>query len=425
MDQGKIGKSRNIAGKAMKNIGMVLASRFPPDIRVEKEARALIAAGYKVYLLTEPLEDGVMQEEIDGIIVWRTLPITSANPLKRKINSLRFYLSFHNEFWRREMENFVDDFKIDVLHIHDLPLVGTGITVAKVKGIPIIADLHENYPAGLTVWRGTKQSLKGMIVNKLFYGLNRWIAYEKRCVQKANRVIVVVDEARERILRYGIPDEKVAVLMNVEDVDYFGNCNLDPAILSGYRDKETFIVSYIGGFGAHRGLNTTVDAIAYAREKIPSIKLLLIGAQGGGGYAQILLELVKERGLEDSVEIIGWQPFERVSSYIQASDVCLVPHHRNPHTDSTIPHKLFQYMLMSKPVIVSDCRPLKRIVEETESGLVFRAGDALDLADKIVFLYQNEDSQERCGQRGREAVLDRYNWEKESQKLLALYEKLA
>ncbi|RLI52987.1 MAG: hypothetical protein DRP09_16800, partial [Candidatus Thorarchaeota archaeon] len=66
------------------NIGMVLYSRFPPDIRVEKEARSLIAAGYKVHLLTPPLGNRPKQEEIDGIIVQRIPTMAPSNPLTKK-----------------------------------------------------------------------------------------------------------------------------------------------------------------------------------------------------------------------------------------------------------------------------------------------------------------------------------------------------
>ena len=405
------------------NIGMVLHTRFPPDIRVEKEARSLIAAGHGVYLLTPPLSGRPEREEIDGITVQRTTAMMSTIPVARELNSLKFYLSFRNDVWRKEIAKFVDDSKIDVLHIHDLPLVGTGITVARAKGIPIVADLHENYPAALQVWRGLNRGLKQKIVDDLFNGLDRWVAYEKRCVQEADRVIVVVDEAKERLLRYGVPDEKVTVLMNVEDVDSFSNIELDPGILAQYKEQKRFIVSYVGGFGPHRGLDTAIKAISLARERVPSIKLLLIGAQKGD-YSVVLQKIIKKFQVEDLVEITGWQPFEKVPSYIQASDVCLVPHHRSPHTDNTIPHKLFQYMLMGKPVIVSDCRPLKRIVEETQGGLVFQAGNAKDLANKIIALYDSRELRERCGKQGRRYVFERYNWKQESRKLIALYQRL-
>jgi glycosyltransferase involved in cell wall biosynthesis len=124
------------------------------------------------------------------------------------------------------------------------------------------------------------------------------------------------------------------------------------------------------------------------------------------------------------VEIIGWQPFHKVPSYIEASHIGLVPHHQNPHTDATIPHKLFQYMLMSKPVIVSSCRPLKRIVEETKSGLVFHSGDPKHLAKQIQTLYSNPQLRSDCALHGHEAATHQYNWMAEGAKLTRLYRSL-
>lgn len=96
------------------------------------------------------------------------------------------------------------------------------------------------------------------------------------------------------------------------------------------------------------------------------------------------------------------------------SDVCLVPHNKNSHTDTTIPHKLFQYMLEGKPVVVSSCKPLKRVVEETDSGLVSEAGKKKDLADKIIDLYNNENLRRELGENGKKAAQGRYNWQKET-----------
>jgi glycosyltransferase involved in cell wall biosynthesis len=80
---------------------------------------------------------------------------------------------------------------------------------------------------------------------------------------------------------------------------------------------------------------------------------------------------------------------------------------------------------MSKPVVVSSCQPLKRIVEETGCGLAFQANDPQDLAKRIQELYVNPQLQADCGRRGREAVLSRYNWVIEGQKLCFLYHSLS
>lgn len=399
---------------------MVLGRDFPPDIRVEKEVRALVAAGHKVHLLAYARIDTneATEEDVEGLLVRRIVPAHVKLPLlRRRWNSLRFYLTFQDRYWAVHIERYARDFELDALHVHDLPLVGTAISVGRRLGIPVIADLHENYPAALHVWHEAKCGPKAWATANP----KRWAAYERQAVWGAAHVVVVVDEAKQRLMeQHGLPTEKITVLMNLEDADHFRGIEPDLEILARYRG--TFVVSYVGGGGPHRGLDTAIRAMPYLRDAIPKLKLLLVGPRDA--ERERLQALAEGEGVKDLVEIIGWQPFSKVPSYIQASEICLVPHHQNPHTDSTAPHKLFQYMLMGKPAVVSNCRPLKRIVEETGSGLVFQAGDPRDLAKQVQTLYANKELRQDCGRRGHEAVLRRYNWGMESQKLCLLYNSL-
>jgi len=104
--------------------------------------------------------------------------------------------------------------------------------------------------------------------------------------------------------------------------------------------------------------------------------------------------------------------------------VCIIPHVSNEHTETTIPHKLFQYMYMRKPVVVSDCRPLQRIVMETNSGAVFKSGDEFDFARVILQLFENDLLRKQMGENGNRAVIGKYNWENSSRSLIGLYSNL-
>ncbi len=401
-------------------IGMVLKKKFPPDIRVEKEVRTLHDANHRIHLLAyrSGKTDERPEEETEGLLIrrisaeWDQLPFA-----RRQMKSLRFCLTFTNSYWASHIERYVRDFELDVLHVHDLPLVGTALNVSRKMGIPLVVDLHENYPAAL------KLSLEAEPIFRSWFTPHprRWVSYERRVVRAATHVVVVVDEAKERLIKdYDLEPDKIVVVMNVEDAHYFKTLDLDQDILTRY--KDSFVLSYVGGGGKHRGLDTAIKAMPYLRESIPQAKLLLVGVgrQGGDEYRRI----AESQGVQDHVEIIGWQPFHKVPSYIEASHVGLVPHHQNPHTDATIPHKLFQYMLMSKPVIVSSCRPLKRIVEETKSGLVFHSGDPKHLAKQIQTLYSNSQLRTDCALHGHEAATHQYNWMTEGAKLTRLYQSL-
>jgi len=401
-------------------IGMVLRNTFPPDIRIEKEVRTLVTGGHQLHLLAyrsgkaeEPPE-----EEVEGLRV-RRIPREpdQLQTARRCLNSLRFYLTFTNPYWASHIEQYVRDFKLDVLHVHDLPLAGTSLKVSQRLGIPVVADLHENYPASLRLSVEMDPSSRSWLTPHP----NRWFSYERGAVRSATRVVVVVDEAKERLIKdYDLRPDKITVVMNVEDTDHFNGLDLDQDILARY--KGYFILSYIGGGGRHRGLDTAIGAMSYLRESIPRVKLVLVGISRHEGDEY--RKSAEAHGVQDRVEIIGWQPFHKVPSYIEASHIGLVPHHQNPHTDATVPHKLFQYMLMGKPVVVSTCRPLKRIVEETRSGLVFESKDPQDLARQILALFADSQLQADCGRRGRDAIIRRYNWSLEGQKLRDLYDSV-
>ena len=81
----------------------------------------------------------------------------------------------------------------------------------------------------------------------------------------------------------------------------------------------------------------------------------------------------------------------------------------------TIPNKLFDYMSVSLPVIASDAKPMKRILEEKKCGLTFRSGDSSDLAKVCINMY---NSNVQFGENGRDAIQSEYNWKYDEQRLI-------
>lgn len=391
---------------------MILQATIPPpDIRVEKEAKTLIGAGHEVHLLLERGAGEPVDEEVDGI---RFIRAVRMGPLREKWHRYTFNFTYRDPLWRRSIARFVQERRIDVLHVHDLPLAGEAVSVGRSMDVPVVADLHENYPAGLQVWY--QNAFKKMTI----YNYHRWARYERRILREVDAVIAVIEESRERITGLGIPREKIFVVPNTASTER-ENIPIDPDIVSRYEGR--FVVSYIGGFASHRGLDIAIRALPRMRDGIPGLLLVLVGDRNRP-YRDYLGKLAGSLGCGDMVEMTGWQPFEKIWSYIDASSVCLVPHARNPHTDTTIPHKIFQYMMVAKPVIVSDCPPLARVVRDAGAGLVFRYDDPAELASKILELYGNESHRGEMARAGRQAFLDRYNWDHTSVELVELYRRL-
>lgn len=400
-------------------IGMILANVFPPDIRVEKEARTLLKAGHDVYLLCLKAPGLAANDVYDGIKLYRRdFYFCQKLSVMRKFGKLMDRITFKNYKLMNQMIKFVDENSIDALHIHDLPMVWDAIIIGEKKGIKVIADLHENYPEAVQ-FQFINTNSKAKFIMKYLDNLDRWKKYEKKCLNQVNHAIVVVDEAKQHIVNdYGIPEDKITVISNTEDVNFFEDIKLNQDLINFYKDH--FVITYIGGFGQHRGLDVPIKAMPILKENIPNVKLLLVG---DGKDRKDLEQLSADLEVSQYIEFTGWKSFELVPSYIFLSDVCLVPHHSNPHTDSTIPHKIFQYMLMRKPVIVSNCKPLARIVNETEAGLVFESGDSNDFAKACMEMLDNE-RRKWFGENGRKAVLKKYNWEKTGEELVKIYETI-
>lgn len=391
---------------------MLLDRFFPPDIRVEKEARTLLREGHEVFLLSLGRGDMPDEELVDGIRVIRQRP----QGLPERVWSyLQFKVCFIHSFWGKTLENAVRKYQVEALHIHDLPLVKTGLHIAHKLNLPIIADLHENYSEAIKAYRTSWQGRFTKPVR-----VRRWKGIEKRCVQQTDKIITVVDEAKECYVHdYQLPPEKVIVVMNTEDLDYFYSLPFSENIAEKY--QPYFIISYIGGFGHPRGIQTAISAMPQLLSEIPQARLLLVGS---GSNETELRWLANRLEVNESVEFTGWQPFHLVPSYIAASQVCLIPHIASRHTDTTIPHKIFQCMAMGKPVVVSSAKPLERIIKETSAGLVYPSGDEQALADAVIKIYRDNGLAIKLGEAGKRAVEGKYNWKREGEKLVTLYQDL-
>nr|WP_264475082.1 glycosyltransferase family 4 protein [Salinirubrum litoreum] len=412
---------------------MLLPGAFPPDIRVRKEVTALRTAGYRVTVVASGPADRPKRETVAGASVVRLDRETRSGRAAWLASAgINLPTAIHPR-WLVAVRRLHRRDPVDVLHVHDLPLGGTALLARRLFGTPVVLDLHENYPEAVTQWRRTTRGFRssplGWLKRRLF-PRSRWQRLERRWVRRADHVLTVVPEARDHYLRdCGADPSRVTVVSNTVELAQFtpgggrgeGSVRPTGTVDSGPdAASDVCTVSYVGGFGAHRGLDTAIRAVAALES---GVELLLVGG-GGGTTESELRALIAELGVGDRVTITGWVDFEEVPGYVAASDACLVPHARTPHTETTVPHKLFQYMATGKPVVVTDVAPLARIVDETESGLVVPAGDHDAMADAIRRLCGDAGLCGELGRNGRTAVEAEYNWDRDAKRLVAVYDEV-
>jgi len=402
-----------------KSIGMLLDGFYPSDIRVQKEATALIEAGFQVALLCKRRKGEDRFEVVDGINLMRI----SAGTLHthKGVVDVLIAVNFVHPIFRRRLSRFIQKFSINILHVHDLPLVKTAVKASKKHNIKVVADFHENYPEALKVWFQWKKNPLIQLKNKIFFGYRRWAKYEKWTVHNVDYIIAVVDEMKERLMiDHNVDASKIVVITNTENKS-FTESELDEDIY--IEDKSKFILAYTGGVGPHRGVDTVIESFNCLKE-YDDIVFYITGTLSSAARDKIE-GLIHKYGLENKIKVLGYRPFSKFYSYMKMASVNIIPHHSNGHTDNTIPHKLFQCMMTGNPLLVSSSTPLKRVVGETQSGTVFKAGDPEDLASKILELYNNPEKRLMFGEMGKKSSLTgEYNWEVTARVLVGFYMKI-
>lgn len=382
---------------------MVLDHEFPPDIRVENEIQSLHDAGNEIHLACFTKKGKPLEEQLNGVKVIRK-PI-SEFVHKTSVGALRFPIYFN--FWRKFLNELFTKTKYDAVHVHDLPCAQPAYEISKKYNAKLTLDLHENWPALLRVATHT-ESVLGKFLSKNY----QWENYEKKYCNLADNVIVVVDEAKERLIGLGIQEEKIAVVSNTLNLNEFEVPETKP-------DPDFITLLYAGGINKHRGLQYVIKGIKNFKHDTLKLRVWILGT---GSYVDYLKELAKSEGVDDNVFFEGWKNYKEMQTYFGKSDICLIPHVKNDHTDSTIPHKIFQYMYAGKPMLVSDCAPIERIVKETNSGLVYKFNDVKEFAEKLRDLSENDHFfNDKFVETNKKSVITNYNWEKESVKLKNIY----
>lgn len=395
------------------NIAMVLDNEFSDDLRVKNEVMSLSDAGFNVHVFCHNYGS---KQATETYLNAKIIRINASLKLIKKMRALTNTLfNFYPYYWAFHLNRLIKKYNINVLHIHDLYMFPAGFIVKK-RGmkLKLVGDLHENYPEGLKHYKFANTGM-----GKLLISIPKWEKAEIKWINKLDYAITVIEEAVVRYSNLGIKKDLFTVLPNYVNIPTFTSDLIDNEILK--KHENNFVISYVGNFDSHRGLESVVKSIPKVMSEIPNVKFVFVG---GGRNEPELRELISKLDVSDNISLEGWQKSSKLSSYIQASDICLIPHLKTNHTDNTIPHKLFQYMYHEKPVVASNMSPVERILLESNAGLIYQSNNHNDLSAKILTLYRDESLRQKMGSNGRRVVLEKYNWDAAGKELVALYKNI-
>jgi len=396
-------------------IGIILDSEIKNDIRVLNEAKYLSEIGHEVFVLCINFGKQESYENYKDLQIFR---FKLKKTLKNKLYGLINILPLYEWIWSRKINWFIEQNDIEVLHVHDLYMSKSASVASKNRQLPIILDLHENYPDAVMSYNWATHPLMKYLARPWL-----WKKKEKEYLSYASRIIVLSDNFKRSLLtQYSfLHFDNIVIYPNVPDIEDLLKLPVDTKIFT--KKDDEFILFYFGGISERRGIFTCFIALKMLLSENFNIRLLLIGPVDKAD-ANEFYHFLNNPCIKDHVTYFPWKDISLLPSYINISNLCLSPIFKNRQHESGVANKIFQYMLFAKPLLVSDCEPQQKIVEEGKCGLVFESDNPNDLAEKIKELYGNQELCRQFGENGKKIVIEIYNLQNFGQNLKNLYNSI-
>lgn len=382
------GRRRSIDGERRRH-AMVVYAEYPlGETRVQREAEALVDAGYHVDVICLRGPGEAAREQVHGIEVHRLpLGLEKRSVARQFLGYLRF-----GALAAARLNALDHRGPYTTIQVHNLPdfLVFSAV-VPKLRGAPVILDLHDLMPEFFAGRFGAGR-----------HRLAAWAvrAQERAACRFADHVITVSEHWRDALIDRGVPAARCSVVMNVADERVFAGRRATPAADGSFR------VVYHGTVTRRYGLDLAVRAVALVRDRVPGLKLTILGRGDAMGE---LVELRRDLGVEAQVELRDeLLPIEEIPAYLDGAHAGIVPYRDDVFTDGLLPTKLMEYALYGLPCIAARTTAIERCFRDTMVQL-FTPGDVEDLARCIVELHERPLRREELAA-GGEIFTQRYNW---------------
>jgi glycosyltransferase involved in cell wall biosynthesis len=395
-------------------IGVVVDNEFTNDKRVLREAGILRKAGNELFVLCFGF-DNKRYEAPEGLIIERIR-------INRRLKNILFFfinlIPCYEYLWARAIKRFINARELEAIHVHDLYMSKAGHNGIKSSGrsIPMVLDLHENYPYAVTTYNWTRGFIRNLLSRP-----RKWASKERKYLGYADRIILLSDEFRDLLIQK-YPELPENIFTSIPNVPDLTEQILKPDVKLQVNIKESGpVLFYFGVVAERRGIFDVLEVFENLIREGNPIVLLIIGPvdkKDRGKFKNSLdSEIIRSR-----IYYLPWIDVSELPAYLGLVDICLAPFHKNPQHESGIANKIYDYMLGKKPIVASDCLPQKRLIEKYNCGLVYSGKEEMKAA--IIKLSSDETMREKMGDNGYNAIINYHNTDQIRERLVSLYSGL-
>jgi len=354
------------------------------DVRIfHKECKSLANNGFDVTLL---VNDNLPNEAIDGVKIVST-QLKPSNRYERMVKSKKY------------LRIKMIEIDADIYHFHDPELLPEGNWM-KSKGKKIIFDFHEDVAQQILfkTWIPRK-------IRKLISAIYK--KYEKKLSQRFDGLVTVTPKFVERLKQI---NPNTVMITNYPILKTTSNYD---------RSKKKRAICFAGGITPQWNHENIIKAI----EQIDDIEYILAGS-GPQDY----LERLKSLQGWNKVRYLGRIPHEKVNEIYEESilGVALLSNNTQVGDEGTLGNtKLFEFMESGLPMICSNNKIWKEIIDKYECGVVLNPNSTDEIRGVIESIIDNHDELCSMGMNGRNAVEKIFNWRVGPEvELLDLYKRL-
>ncbi len=358
--------------------------------------------GLRPVVLTSPKHGSAADEVemVEGLQYYRTGRTGGRLPFVREVRIMARMAARIAAVARAE--------QAQVLHAHSPVLNGLpALWAGRRLGLPVVYEVRAFWEDA-AVDHGTAR--EGSLRYRLSRALESWL------FRRADRVATICEGMRQEIVRRGVDPERVVVVPNGVDVEWFQPRPPSERLARALGLNGGPVFGFVGLFYRYEGLRFFMEALPALRQALPRATLLLVGT----GEEEPTLRAMAKR-LGDAVIFAGQVPHDQIPEFHSIIDVFVCPRRRMRLTELVTPLKPLEAMAMAKPVLASDVGGLRELIRHGDTGLLFRAESPESLLREAIGAGGDAELRRDLGQRARAYVTEERTWDRIASKYHGLY----